>query len=98
MPVLGSAGGGRVPRSKSAAYTANDGEAVLADATSGAFTVTLPASSAGRSVTVKKVDSSSNAVTVTPGSGTIDGAASLSLTVQYASRDFLCDGTNWLQV
>lgn len=70
---------------------------ILANATSGAFAVTLPAvaSTTGYEFQIKKTDSSANSVTVTPASGTIDGAASFVLTSQYQSVSVTSDGTNW---
>jgi hypothetical protein len=53
---------------------------ILANASGGAITVTLPADSVQALTTVKKTDSSANVVTV---SGTIDGASSVVLTRQY---------------
>ena len=41
------------------------------------------------------LDASPNAVTVSPASGTIDGATSLTITQQYASRGVVSDATNW---
>ena len=79
-------------------YTAKDREFVLADATAGAFTVTLPpvADSTDAWINVKKVDVSVNAVTVAPSAtGLIDGAATKVLSTQYDSVDFYCDGSNW---
>lgn len=70
----------------------------LVNASAGAITRTLPGAANegdGRMVTLKKVDSSANVVTIEPASGTIDGAASISLTSQYQSRTFLSDGTNY---
>ena len=61
----------------------------------GGFTVTLPAAAVTNRVTVKKVDFSSTAITVTPASGTIEGATSLTITGQFQSRDLVSDGTNW---
>lgn len=84
---------------KTANYTTTWGEVVLANANGGAFTVTLPAATAARSrITVKKTDSSANAVTIAPAAGTIDGAASVQITAQYEARDFVSDGSNWFQV
>lgn len=70
---------------------------VLSDATGGAFAVTLPSVSqnTGRMITIKKIDSSANAVTVTPASGTIDGAGTYALTTQYQFVVVQSDGTNW---
>jgi len=81
------------------AYTASDGDLVLADASSSGFTVTLPSPNAGDVVTVKKIDSSTNAVTIaTPGAETIDGHSTITISAQFASRDFVSDGTNYFMV
>lgn len=74
-------------------------EVVLADATSGAFTVTLPAAATneGRDYTVKKVDSSANAVTVDGnGSETIDGETTQVIAIQWDAAHIVSDGSNWL--
>lgn len=77
-------------------YTANDRDFVLADATSGAITVTLPAVSADIWVAVKKTDASANAVTISvSAAGLIDGSASVILNSQYDAVDVYSDGTNW---
>lgn len=85
--------------SVSTTYTllATDG-LVECDATSAAFTVTLTAvaSSLGRVITIKKIDSSANAVTVDGNaSETIDGATTYTLSTQYDSVTLHCDGTKW---
>ena len=79
-------------------YTALAGDIVLATAGAGGFTVTLPAVSRNAQVFVKKVDSGAGTITVSPASGTIDGAASLALVVQYDAALLVCDGTNWLRI
>jgi len=58
---------------------------VLADAIDGAMTITLPAVSADHvQFDIKKIDSSSNAVTVMGrGTETIDGSNTVVLLVQY---------------
>lgn len=71
---------------------------LLADATGGAFTITLPAAAdaAERTVTIKKTDASANAVTVDgAGSETIDGAATYSLAAQYDTVALWSDGSAW---
>lgn len=68
-------------------YTASNFERVLTDASSGSLTVTLPSVSDNLDVTVKKIDSSSNSVTIaTPGSEMIDGMSEITITNQYTSR------------
>ena len=79
---------------KAVDYAARNHDCVLVDASLGDIAITLPTEQANVYVDVKKTDSSANAVTVT-GVGTIDGAASLSISTQYYSYTLLCDGTNW---
>ena len=88
--------------SKTGNYTWNvdDGSMILANASGGAFTITLPAGNAsgyaGLSLKVKKVDTSGNAVTVTQGaSGTIDGGTHIVMESAHAAVEIFCDGTNW---
>lgn len=77
-------------------HTASDREFVLADATSAAFTVTLPTLASDLWVNIKKVDATANAITITAGaSGFIDGAATQTLNSQYEAVDLYCDGSNW---
>jgi len=68
-------------------YTVNSSaHYVRANATSGAFTVTLPSASLniGRKIIIKKIDASANAVTVgIMGSDTIEGSTSVSLAAQW---------------
>jgi hypothetical protein len=70
-------------------------DVLLCDATSNAITVTLPTATAGVVVSVKKTDSSANAVTVT---GTIDGVTNPTLTAQYQTMWLVADGTTWRQM
>ncbi len=84
-------------RNVTAAVTAIHGDVILANATTAAFPVTLPAPSWGLDpIVVKKTDVSVNAVTVTrSGTATIDGAITVVLSVQYAAVQLIPDGTNW---
>jgi hypothetical protein len=69
------------------------------DATASARTVTLPDTpTAGFEVTVAKIDSSGNAVTVTrSGTNTINGATTSALTIQYQNAKFKYIGAGlWL--
>jgi hypothetical protein len=85
-------------QSASASAACNGAAVVIADATSGSIVMTLPAPLAGQTITIKKICPSANTVTITPISGTIDGAASKVLTVQYQSITVVCDGTNYFIV
>jgi hypothetical protein len=74
---------------------------ILCDATSAGFTVTLPPAATagdGFEVSIKKVDSTSNNVTIDgEGAETIDGDATLVITTQYVSYTLVCDGSNWFR-
>lgn len=85
-------------QAKSASYTAVNGDVVLCTAGAGGFTVTLPAVGAGRQVIVKKIDNGVGTITISPASGTIDGAANAAITTQNQSYTAVCDGTNWFLV
>jgi hypothetical protein len=68
------------------------------DLTSAAFAANLPAAATatGLHVAFKKTDVSANALTITPnGSEKIDGAATQTLSAQYAYMVLVCDGTGW---
>jgi len=80
---------------KSTTYTASSYDFILANASVAGFTITLPAASNGAVVRVKKVDATTNAVTIAPASGTIDGSSSASIVVQWHTDDYMSDGTNW---
>ena len=72
---------------------------VLADATSGAITVTLETAigADGRRHVIKKSDASGNAITVAcTGGQTIDGSATATLAAQYDTLSVISNGTNWL--
>ncbi len=85
--------------SKTAAYTATTADTVLlCDASSGAFTLTLPAASgnAGLYYLIKKIDSSANAITIDAnGSETIDGATTYVSEMEDQAVLIVCDGSNW---
>lgn len=87
---------------KTSAYTvtATDG-LVKCDATSAAFTVTLPTAvgMAGKIYIIKKIDASANAVTIDgDGSETIDGSATVSLSAQWNKYVLMSDGSNWMVI
>ncbi len=84
---------------KTTTYTATTSDNVLtADASGGAFTITLYSASGntGRTLDILKTDSSSAAVTVDgDGSETIRGATTFKLSTQYERLRVVSDGTNW---
>ncbi|MBI3889634.1 hypothetical protein HY312_03630, partial [Candidatus Saccharibacteria bacterium] len=70
----------------------------LCNAVSAAYTITLPATTtAGYRFTIKKVDSSANAVTI---AGTVDGATNYVLSAQYKYVTLISTTTSgsWLIV
>lgn len=82
--------------SRNANATATNGEYIV---TTGAITITLPAAESGAMVSVKKTDADTVLTVATPGSETIDGGADdWTATTQWASEDFVSDGTNWFTV
>lgn len=85
--------------SKTGTYTAVEGEFVKCDATTGAFTIFLPAvapSLDGKKICVKKTDASPNAVTIDGNAAEqIDGALTYLLAAQNSSAVVICDGSAW---
>ena len=78
-------------------------EVILANAVSGAITVTLPDATNTTFNTniyaVKKVDTSSNIVTInTTSSQTIDGGLTALLLVPFVSVNLVSNGSNWLVI
>jgi len=88
--------------SKTGDYTITTADTViLADAVGAPFAITLPlaSSASGYRFFVKKIDSTTNAVTLTrSGSDTIDGSTTAAISVQYTSLSVLSNGTNWFIV
>lgn len=86
---------------KTGAYTLlSSDNTILANATTAAFSVTLPAAQnvpPGWTCHIKKIDSSANAVTIaTQLTDKIDGQSSVGLSAQYASKTLVSDGSaNW---
>jgi FlaG/FlaF family flagellin (archaellin) len=71
----------------------------LVNAAAGAFALTLPTAAqmgVGQRVSVKKIEAGGNAITVTPPSGFIDGAASATLAGGARNEaTYVWDGANW---
>lgn len=84
----------------SSATLANE-NIVLAVASGGDVTLTLPAaaSSTNKMYRIKKIDSTSNLVIIDPNaSETIDGQTTLEISVQWVSVTIVCNGTAWFIV
>jgi len=82
--------------SSSVSLNNNDGVA-LVNASAGVRTITLPASTTLYKFTIKKTDSSANAVIINAGAGNlIEGVSSKTLAAQYDTIRLVSDGTtNW---
>ncbi|SFW59323.1 beta strand repeat-containing protein [Chitinophaga sancti] len=83
-----------------AAYTVTGADnTILADATAGAFTITLPAPAAGiqgRIYTIKKTGGDiDKAVTIMPGANSIEGGSSYVIYNDWTFITVQTDGTNW---
>lgn len=80
----------------------HDDELVLFNAASAPVTAFLPPANTlerGSFVTVKKVDTSTNPVTISPnGVELIDGREDYTLSIPYSSVTFVCSGTGWVIV
>lgn len=88
---------------KTAAYTIEENVGhVRVDCTGGAITITVPLALTrdGRRITITKVDSSANAVTIArSGSDTFNSATSLTLSTQWDSTTIISNGnTIWERV
>jgi len=94
--ITGASGANRELNIYSVNKTLTNGDSViLVNAAAAPVTITLPASISGKYFDIKKIDATANAVTIVPTSGTIDGGASVVITVQYNSVTVIGDGTNF---
>lgn len=81
-------------------YTATAADnTLLANTTSGAITITLPSATgvSGRIYTIKKIGTGGidNQLTISPGSGTIDGGSSYIIYNDWTYVTLQTDGSNW---
>lgn len=89
--------GGGQAANVSAATTVTTQAALAVNAAGGAVAVTLPpVAQANGPVRIFKSDSSANAVTIAPSAGTINGAANVSITTQYAKLTCWPFPNGWL--
>jgi hypothetical protein len=79
--------------------TATD-DYILADGASAAFTINMhAASTATKPITIKRINSGANNITIDPNSTeTVDGATTRILTQQYESVTLVSNGSNWFVV
>jgi hypothetical protein len=85
---------------KTTTYTvvaSDENKIIGASASGGAWTLTLPVSSisTGMRVVIAKTDTSANAVTITPSSGTINGETSIELNTPYSMVEVYWNGSTW---
>ena len=79
-----------------ASATCNGAAVVLADASINAINMTLPAPLTGQVITIKRINSNANTVTITPPVGSlIDGDGPVVLTAANQSVTVVCDGANY---
>jgi hypothetical protein len=94
-----TAGSSATVVSKTAAYSAVINDYVKSDATSAAFTVTLPTAvgQSGKTIAIQKTDSTLNIITIaTTSSQTINGASTKRCSTQNETLVLVSDGANWL--
>jgi hypothetical protein len=96
--VSGISAGGVSIATKTSAYTITSSDyTILADATSGAFTLTLPsaASNAGKFLVLKKIGTDFNTVTI---SGSYEGGANTTLNTPAETLTIQSDGSTWKKI
>lgn len=72
-----------------------ESQILLVDATSGDRVINLPADADGKTITVKRVDGTTNLVTV---SGTIDGGSAYYIYDGYGVQSFVSNGSQWYTI
>lgn len=83
---------------KTADYTATGTDhTITVDATGGNVTITLPTSgvTTGQIYNIKLISATNSAI-LDPATGTIDGAATLTISTQYENKQVQFDGTNYI--
>jgi hypothetical protein len=99
VTVGGATFTGRVilPSTTGAAVVVDGAEYVFSSTSGGAATVNLGTPTTGRRIVVKDNDgnAATNNITVSPGSGTIDGQPNHVINTNWGSVTFIGNGTNW---
>ena len=70
----------------------------LISTTSGSVNITLPSAVSPSRVTVKKITSDGNTITVLPLSGTIDGDSSIQILYYNSAMTVVSNGANWFLI
>ena len=76
-------------------YSAQNHEAVFADASSSSLNITLPSPESGVKTYVKVIDATNDVSVVTPGSGKIDGKTSVTISKKYVSHIYSTNGADY---
>lgn len=85
--------------SSSGTFTATANSTHLVNTSGASSAVTLPAAATNRYVYIKdNGNANTNNITVTPASGTVDGAASDVIDSDYEAVVYVSDGTNWYKL
>jgi hypothetical protein len=96
--TVGGGGGGLtvvVVTATSATAAAAQATMVDDDTAAGVVTITLPAGSANDQQVIKKLGTTADVIVDGDSAETIDGAATFTLTAQYASLSLIWNGTEW---
>ena len=82
------------------AYTAGENDHVILCAPAAPFTLTLQDAKnmKNKRIVVKRSNNTVHTITVNTTAGNIDGAASVTLTTAYQSREFFSDGSNYWEI
>ena len=83
-----------------AAYTAGVNDHVILMKPAGTFTLTIPAASVMRNkrIIIKRNNNTTHTITVQSTSGTIDGAASVTMTTAWQIKELYSDGVGWVEL
>lgn len=83
-----------------AAYTASENDHVILVAPAAPLTITLPAASTmvGKMVIIKRTNTTTHTITLTPASGQIENAASATLTTSLQRRAYYSDGVAYWEI
>jgi hypothetical protein len=83
-----------------ASYTIIATDSIVGVNYGGACALTLPAQAAGRYLVIKDESGAAltNNITITPASGTIDGASNIVLNISYGAYTLYSNGTNWFVI
>lgn len=78
-------------------YSSGENDHVILCSPGAIFTLTLPdvKDMKGKRVVVKRANNTTHTITVGTTAGNIDGAATVTLTTAYQSREFYSDGVNY---